>query len=224
MCASAVRFYGEARLDSAGMVIARDGSSKQRGHGKPAEAFAALEETLFPSACAALYRRSMLDEIGGFDEHFFLYCEDTDLGLRARWNGWSCLYVPQAVVEHRYSQSAGSASPVKAYFVERNRLFVAAKNFPAPMLLWAPFSAAARYFWHVYYLARGRGSASRFSEGNARGKMVWYVLKAHAALLYQFRRLLRQRREIRANARLAPSAFSQLLRDHSISAKRLAEL
>ena len=49
----------------------------------------------------------MLEEIGGFDEDFFLYCEDTDVGLRARWAGWTCLYVPEAVVEHRYSHSAG---------------------------------------------------------------------------------------------------------------------
>ena len=72
--------------------------------------------------------------IGGFDEDFFLYCEDTDLGLRARWAGWKCLYVPEAVVEHHYSHSAGRASPLKAYYVERNRLFVLAKNFPARML------------------------------------------------------------------------------------------
>ena len=72
----------------------------------------------------------MLEEIGGFDDDFFLYCEDTDLGLRARWAGWKCLYVPEAVVEHHYSHSAGRASPLKAYYVERNRLFVLVKNFP----------------------------------------------------------------------------------------------
>jgi len=55
----------------------------------------------------------MLDEIGLFDESFFLYCEDTDLGLRARWAGWDCRYVPGAVVEHRYSHSAGRASPAR---------------------------------------------------------------------------------------------------------------
>jgi len=54
----------------------------------------------------------MLDEIGGFDESFFLYCEDTDLGLRARWAGWGCRYVPGAMVHHRYSHSAGRATPL----------------------------------------------------------------------------------------------------------------
>ena len=129
MCASQVRLFGEDLLDSAGMLVAADGSSKQRGHGRPPADFPVPEETLFPSGSAALYRRAMLDDIGGFDPRFFLYCEDTDLGLRARWAGWKCLYVPDAVVEHHYSHSAGRASPLKAYYVERNRLFVAGQEF-----------------------------------------------------------------------------------------------
>ncbi len=225
MAASQVRLFGEDRLDSAGMLVARDGSSKQRGHGRTPEDFPVPEEALFPSGSAALYRRSMLDEIGGFDDHFFLYCEDTDLGLRARWAGWKCLYVPQAVVEHHYSHSAGGASPVKAYYVERNRLFVLAKNFPARMLLAAPFTSVARYLWHAWYILEGRGSAARFrAEGNAGPKMAWYVLRAHAALLANARRLWRQRREIRARARITPAIFRHLIGGHSISARRLAQL
>src|SRR5258706_1908446 len=159
----------------------------------------------------------MLDEVGGFDSHFFLYCEDTDLGLRARWAGWKCLYVPGAVVEHHYSHSAGGASPLKAYFVERNRLFVIVKNFPAGMLLAAPFASFARYLWHVRYLLEGRGAAARFrAEGNAGPRMLWYVIKAHVALAAHARRLWRQRREIRRQARITPAIFRHLIRCHSI--------
>jgi GT2 family glycosyltransferase len=225
MCASQVRLFGEDCLDSAGMLVARDGSSKQRGHGRPPEDFPVTEETLFPSASAALYRRAMLEELGGFDESFFLYCEDTDLGLRARWAGWKCLYVPQAVVEHHYSHTAGRASPLKAYYVERNRLFVLAKNFPAGMLLAAPFVALWRYLWHAWYILQGRGSAARFrAEGHAGPKMIWYVIRAHAALLANARRLWRQRREIRARARITPAVFRHLIRCHSIGARRMAAL
>jgi GT2 family glycosyltransferase len=190
MCASQVRLFGEHRLDSAGMLVARDGSSKQRGNGRPPEDFPVAEETLFPSGSAALYRRAMLETVGAFDSRFFLYCEDTDLGLRARWAGWKCLYVPDAVVEHHYSHSAGGASPLKAYYVERNRLFVLAKNFPAGMLLAAPFATLARYAWHAWYLLQGRGAAARFrAEGHAGPKMIWYILRAHAALLAHVPRL-----------------------------------
>ena len=225
MCASQVRFYGEPRLDSAAMLVAPDGSSKQRGHGKPPEDFPVLEETLFPSGSAALYRRAMLEELGGFDDAFFLYCEDTDLGLRARWAGWKCLYVPQAVVEHHYSHSAGGASPLKAYYVERNRLFVLVKNFPARMLVRAPFASLARYSWHVLYLLRGQGSAARFRAGGHAGpRMLWYVARAHATLLRHAVRLWRERRRIRAAARITPAVFRHVVGCHSISSRRVAAL
>ena len=225
MCASQVRFFGEARLDSAGMLIARDGSSKQRGHGRPPEDFPVFEEALMPSGSAALYRRAMLEEIGGFDGDFFLYCEDTDLGLRARWAGWKCLYVPEAIVEHHYSHSAGRASGLKAYYVERNRLFVLVKNFPGAMVAAAPFVTMARYWWHAWFLWKGQGSAARFrAEGNAGPMMAWYILRAHGALIGNLSRLWRQRREIRARARITPAVFRHLMRSHAISTRRVAEL
>jgi GT2 family glycosyltransferase len=225
MCASQVRLFGEDLLDSAGMLMARDGSSKQRGHGRPPADFPVPEEVLFPSGSAALYRRAMLEELGGFDARFFLYCEDTDLGLRARWAGWKCLYAPHAVVEHHYSHSAGRASPLKAYLVERNRLFVLAKNFPGRMLLAAPFVSLARYLWHLAYLLRGSGAAARFRfEGHAGPRMAWYVCKAHAALFLHIPRLWRQRRHIRRSARITPAIFQHLIRAQSISARRVAAL
>src|SRR5271165_6177388 len=138
MCASLIKMKGTERLDSAGMLICPDGSSRQRGHLNSVSAFPATENVLCPSACAALYRRGMLDEIGGFDEDFFLYCEGTDLGLRARWAGWTCMYAPGAVVDHAYSHTAGRATPLKAYYVERNRLFLLVKNFPWQELAVAP--------------------------------------------------------------------------------------
>ena len=225
MCASQVRLFGEHRLDSAGMLVARDGSSKQRGAGRPPEDFPVAEETLFPSGSAALYRRAMLDAVGAFDGRFFLYCEDTDLGLRARWGGWKCLYIPGAVVEHHYSHSAGNASPLKAYLVERNRLFVLVKNFPAGMLLVAPFATLARYLWHAWYLLQGRGSAARFrASGHAGPKMIWYVIRAHGALFAHLPRLWRERRAIRQRARITPAIFRHLVRAHAISARKVAAL
>jgi GT2 family glycosyltransferase len=225
MCASQVRLFGEFRLDSAGMLVSADGSSKQRGHGRPPDDFPVTEEALFPSGSAALYRRAMLEEIGWFDDAFFLYCEDTDLGMRARWAGWKCMYVHDAVVEHHYSHSAGRASPLKAYYVERNRLFVLAKNFPAGMLLGAPFATLSRYLWHAWYLLEGRGSAARFrAEGNAGPKMIWYVMCAHGALALHGRRLWRQRREIRGRARITPAIFRSLMRNSSITPKQVAGL
>lgn len=225
MFASQVRFFGEEHLDSAGMVIARDGSSKQRGHLFPAAEFDHEEEVLLPSASAALYRREMLDAIGLFDEDFFLYCEDTDIGLRARRAGWKCIYVPGAIVEHHYSHSAGRASRLKAYYVERNRLFVVAKNFPARMLWAVPWTTLVRYWWHTRSMALGRGTAAQFRrEGNGALRLASIAVRAHWQLLRHAGTLWQKRREIRGSAKLSAGEFRQLLRTHSIAMRRVAEL
>ena len=223
MWASQIRLAGQGALDSAGLLLAADGSSKQRGHGRPPEEYARREETLLPSGCAALYRRRMLEETGLFDETFFLYCEDTDLGLRGRWAGWDCLYVPQAVVEHHYSLSAGRASALKARYVERNRLFLVLKNFPAGMLWRVPVAAIERYWWHVAEMAAGRGAAGRFRGGGNSGlALAGYVLRAHWEALVHLRSLWRSRREVRATARISPAEFRRLAARHSISPREVA--
>ncbi len=224
MFASEVRL-DPGHLDSAGMLIAADGSSKQRGHLEAPANFAGLKDALLPSGSAALYRRKMLDEIGLFDETFFLYCEDTDLGLRARRAGWECAYVPGAVVEHRYSHSAGRASPLKAYYVERNRLYTAIKNLPLSMLAAAPFASLARYFWHLMSLLEGTGKTAEFREaGHSAALLPFLVIRAHAAALFHLPRLLRERRRIRRSARLTQREFRSLLAENAISIRQVASL
>jgi GT2 family glycosyltransferase len=223
MCASQIRMAADGRLDSAGMLVCADGSSKQCGHLEPPAKYARPRHALLPSGCAALYRREMLDEIGLFDESFFLYCEDTDLGLRARWAAWECVYAPDAVVEHRYSHSAGRASPLKAYYVERNRLYLLVKNYPEALLWRAPFYSLARYFWHVVYAWKGQGATAEFRRaGNRPASLPMSVLRAHAALLHDWRRLWKERKRIRR--RLTPVQFRLLLRDYSISPRKVAAL
>lgn len=225
MCAPRIGLKGTASLDSAGMLIARDGSSKQRGHGEPLEAYARPGQILLPSGCAALYRRDMLDEIGLFDERFFLYCEDTDLGLRARWKLWECAYAPDAIVHHRYSHSAGQASAMKAFYVERNRVFLVIKNFTPRQLAAVPLFSLVRYFWHVIYLARGTGKAADYQRnaGNA-PFLPWVALRAWLSALGHLGGLLHDRRAIRKAARANPRQFERLLSHYRISERQVASL
>ena len=225
MCASQVRLLGTGRLDSAGMLICADGSSKQRGHmGRPEE-YQRQEEVLLPSGSSALYRRAMLDEVGGFDEDFFLYCEDTDLGLRAQWAGWKCLYAPRAVVDHAYSHTAGRATPLKAYYVERNRLFLLVKNFPMGGLLVAPLVSLVRYWWHLVFMLRGRGAAARYREDGSGGVgLARLVIRAHWELIRNWNRVWKKRGVVRKLARVSAKDFGRMLRAHRIGAREVAEL
>jgi GT2 family glycosyltransferase len=223
MCAPQIRLAGTDTIDSAGMLICRDGSSKQRGHGRPCSEFQRPGQTLFPSGCAALYRRAMLDEVGLFEESFFLYCEDADLGLRARWKMWECVYAPDAIVDHKYSQSSGRASETKAWYVERNRLRVAIRNLPLQTLVVAPFYSAARYFWHAAYMKRGAGRSGEFRQaGGSAPALASIVMKANFDALRRAPSLWRQRREIRKTARMSPKQFARLIDTYSISPREVA--
>jgi GT2 family glycosyltransferase len=204
------------------MLLAADGSSKQNGHLESPDRYARRGQALLPSGSAALYRREMLEDVGYFDESFFLYCEDTDLGLRARWAAWECVYAPDAVVDHRYSHSAGRASALKAYYVERNRLYLIAKNFPGSMLWRAPFYSLLRYFWHAAYARKGQGAAAAYRETGGGPALAMLALRAHLDLLRNIPRLWRERKKIRR--RLTPLQFRHLVAQHAISLRRVAQL
>jgi GT2 family glycosyltransferase len=222
MCAPQIRMSQTDQIDSAGgMLVARDGSSKQRGQGRNAKDFAKDAETLFPSGCAALYRREMLDEIGLFEESYFLYCEDTDLGLRARWKAWECMYVAKAVVEHRYSHSSGAASATKAYYVERNRLRTVIRNFPRRDLLLSPLHTAIRYWWHLRFKAQGKGIAAQYQGKESLARIA---LRAWKDTLFELPRLWKQRRTIQKHTRLGPRQYSRLLKSYRITSKEVAGL
>ena len=139
------------------------------------------------------------------------------------WAGWRCVYVPEARVEHGYSASAGRVSPLKAYLVERNRLRVVVKNFPAPWAAAAPFWSVARYVLHLEAMLKGEGKAGEFRRsGQGWWVLPWSVVKAHAALAAALPELLRQRAEIRATRRITAGEFTMRMREHAISLSEVA--
>ncbi len=151
-------------IDSIGMGICRDGMSRGRFRNRRWSSLKMheVEEILFPSACAALYRRSMIDEIGFFDDDFFAYAEDSDLGLRGRLAGWKAVLATRAVVYHKYSQSSGSFSSLKVYLVERNHYWVALKNFPPGLIFMQPFFTILRYLEQARTVFYGSGTGGEF--------------------------------------------------------------
>jgi len=136
----------DGRIDSAGCTVHPDGNGMCRGRGERHNNYNKSEDVTFPSGCAALYRKSMLDEIGLFDERFFMYNEDTDLGIRAQKAGYKCLYVPTAIVTHLYSQSSSAYSLKKLFRVERNRILIMLKSFTFRQIITSVPWTFIRYF------------------------------------------------------------------------------
>jgi len=209
-------------IDSTGMLIYPDGMTRQRGHGQTDSGqFDRMGEVLFPSACAALYRRAMLEQTGFFDEDFFSYCEDADLGLRGGLAGWKAVFAPAAVVHHLYSRTGGRYTPFKAYHVERNHMWVLLKDLPLSFILLFPFYTVWRYIIQMYGLFSGKGSVARLAEQSGRLQMLAVVLKAYGTALRMLPRTLRKRAKIWDRRRIGLRAYKALLKRHRITAHEL---
>ncbi|MBE9528498.1 MAG: glycosyltransferase [Proteobacteria bacterium] len=211
-------------IDSVGgLLLYPNGIGRGRGRmDSDSGQFDSLTEVLMPSACAGLYRRAMLDEIGLFDSDFFAYCEDTDLGLRARIAGWGALSVPGAVVRHYYSGTSGSHTPFKAYLVERNHLWVAMKLFPFSSLLLFPFYEALRYLVQAKGVTSGVGASAKLADELSFVGLIRIVLRAYAGAFIKLPSVLAKRRAVYKSARIPARQFKRLLRRYSITARELA--
>ena len=118
-----------------------------------------------------------------FDEAFFAYCEDTDLGMRLRWAGYKCFAAPGAEVLHYYSMTAGKFSRDKIFWVERNHFWVAVKNFPIPLLFVVPFATLWRYALQAYAVLTRTGDLHEFAEQASFASVMTAVVRAQGSAL-----------------------------------------
>ena len=211
-----------ATIDKVGHLIYWDGQNRGRGTlAADVGQYETPEETLWPDACAALYHRSIFEETCGFDEKFFAFGDDADLGMRARLLGWKAWYVPSAVVHHRHSASFGAYSPLKVMLVERNRVLLAVKNFPWLLLVQNPLWTFWRLLWNAYGAVTHRGAAARFQETNGWRQAAFSLLWSYSSALKLLPRAFRQRRGIQKNRRISTSETLALLRRFRIDVREL---
>lgn len=181
-------------VENAGDALSWQGAAVKQGRGKPVTEYSAIMDIFSPCAGAALYRRSFFEDVGEFDERFFIYLEDVDLGFRGRRLGYRYRLAPDATVLHK-----GHGSGVKAgryvRLITRNRLLMMVKNVPAPMLFrhffdlvygqWYFFVAYRRpihsllgmidIFPHLRYLWRCRAILNRRSKVSAAEVDRWLL-------------------------------------------------
>ena len=212
-------------IDSIGMGICHDGMSRGRFRNRRWSSLKmhAVEEILFPSACAALYRRAMIEQVGFFDDDFFAYAEDSDLGLRGRLAGWNAVVATRAVVYHKYSRSSGSFSSLKIYLVERNHYWVALKNFPPGLIFMLPLFTILRYLEQMRTVLSGSGAGGEFRASEAQSEILKALAKAIFDSLRGLPRMYRKRRQVMRTRRLSSQDFTELLSRYRITFKELLD-
>jgi GT2 family glycosyltransferase len=151
------------RYHASGLVWRdRHGVLQTAGDLVPREIFA-------PCAAAALYRRPAVVAAGGFDEDFFCYVEDVDLGFRLRLAGHGARYVPAAVVHHVGSgTTGGQQGDFPVYHGHRNLVWTFVKNMPGPLFwLLLPLHLLLNVTTILWFALRGRGRIILASKRDA---------------------------------------------------------
>ena len=224
MAASKIVVYGNPRrIDKAGHLMWPDGQNRGRGTGAwDIGQFDRDEEVLWPDGCAAMYRREMLNQIGGFDEDFFAYGDDAELGLRARIAGWTCIYNPRAVARHHRGSTMGKASLRRLSLIERNRVLLAAKLFPLSLLFLNVFYYVQRLTAGAAAAAAGEGEAALFPGFTGKLRLAYALLRGDLQALLLLPRMLRKRGAFLRLRRLSPRETKELILAHRISLKELS--
>ncbi|MDA8430803.1 MAG: glycosyltransferase family 2 protein [Geobacteraceae bacterium] len=198
VAAKMLNFFDPGRIDSVGAKAAVNGMGYNIGAGERDRGqFDAPAGVFGPCAGAALYRRTMLDEVGFFDPDFFAYYEDLDLAWRGRLAGWRSVSAPRAVVLHVHSATSGKMSPFTLYQVQRNKWFTLVKNWPLALLLYRlPLILLFDLAAFLLAFLRGRTGAA---------------MRARLDVLRNLPRLLARRRIVQANRRLTTTEVARLL-------------
>ncbi len=198
-------------LDSCGVGIGLDGMSRQAMRGMPVPKLTQPKDVLLFSGCACLLCRDVLNEVGLFDEDFFAYCEDTDLGLRICRAGRKIVAAPNAYVKHFYSMTAGKFSLKKIYWVERNHLWVAIKNFPWPLLAAVPVFTAWRYLAQGHSVLNRTGELNQFTKNTNWTSLVLTHIKAYIDMAVKLPAMMAKRRAIHQKLCLTNSDMFRLI-------------
>ncbi|MCG6536882.1 MAG: glycosyltransferase family 2 protein [Syntrophales bacterium LBB04] len=225
-CASKIYLESDHDLlDAAGIVIFRDGLSIGRGRLERGDFYDREEEVFFASGCCFMARRSMLKDVklGNeyFDEDFFMYADDTDLGWRARLRGWKTIYTPQARLYHAHSAASGSYSPLKAFHVERNRIWIAVKYFPLYLLIYSQLFTLQRYLFQAYGALTGEGASGAFAKEHSRAKLIRVLGEVYVSAIRGLPKMLTKRKEIQKRRLISSHDIKALMTLYGISAKRI---
>lgn len=224
MVASKILLYDDHnRFDKVGHLIYADGQNRGRGSGEIDQGqYDNPEETLWPDGCAALYSAAMLRQIGSFDEDFFAYADDADLGFRGRIAGWNAMYVPSAVVYHRGGMTLGRYSKKRLFLIERNRLWLVFKLFPLRLWPLVPVYFVRRIVATVFATSDQEGEAHKAARELGTFALIQCIAKANGAALLGLPKMIRKRAQVNKYRQLSADDIRSLLKRYEIPLEDLA--
>ena len=161
--AKMLRMKEPDRIDDAGDLYSALGWAFARGKGKDEKRYKKNVKVFSCCAGAAVYRRSLFDELGLFDEAHFAYLEDVDLGWRALLRGYENRFEPEAKVLHVGSASSGSIyNTFKVHNSSRNNYYLLSKNMPLwQKILNAPLLSIGFLIKYLFFASKGHGKTYR---------------------------------------------------------------
>ena len=219
-----LQFEDPSRIDKVGHLIYWDGQNRGRGMGEMDRGqYDQPQEVLWPDGCAAAYRRDAVLQVGGFDNDFFAYADDADLGFRLRLAGYRAWYSPTAVVHHHRGSTLGKTNPFRLHLIERNRVLLAVKLFPLPLLLLNPLFYGLRLLQGLWSAIRQKGEAGQASAERGKLSLATTLLKADLAALRMVPQTWRKRRVVKQYQKLTSLEIMRLLWRFRISLKTLLE-
>lgn len=172
-----INFNDRELMDDAGDLYSVIGWGFQRGVGQRADAYKKDAEIFSACAGAAIYRKSVFDEIGKFDLKHFAYLEDMDVGYRAKIHGYKNMYCANAIVYHVGSGTSGSKyNPFKVKLAARNNVYLIYKNMPFLQLaVNLPLILAG--FLVKYMFFKNMGYGDDYKQGFLEGIKKMHKLK-----------------------------------------------
>jgi GT2 family glycosyltransferase len=174
-------------LDGVGDVYHAAGVAWRARLGRPVSEVPPEGEVFGPCAAAALYRRDVFMDLGGFDESYFCYCEDIDLAYRLRLAGWTAVQVPDAVVRHAGSGISGRTSDFTVFHGHRNRVWTYVKNTPG-IWVWLLLP------YHLGYNALMTYTSFRIGNLKPMVRAYWAALAGLGPVLASRRKVQKERK------------------------------
>jgi GT2 family glycosyltransferase len=184
-------------LDGEGDIYHISGLAWRKNYNLPVYSLNGSQNVFSACGAAAFYPRQAFLDAGGFDEDYFSYHEDVDLGFRLRLRGLNCMLIPQAIVHHVGSASTGKRSDFSVYYGHRNLVWTYFKDMPS-ILFWIylPLHIVVNFFYLIYFALKGQGSA------------IW---RAKVDALRGLPGMLRKRRAVQRDRRVSTTEIYRMM-------------